>query len=184
MAAALAHLAGHVVLGPAELLDQFLIGRRLLDHIEVGALDILDDGDFQRLVVRQFAHHHRHVVQLGHLRGAPAALARHDLIGIGTDGPDQDGREHALFLDGCRQVRQRLFVETLARLILAGPQESDRQGTRVLCARGLALHRGDFIADERGQATAKASRPVGGRRRVHAAVRMRSRWISSPASLI
>ena len=70
----------HLLLGAAETVHQLLIGRRLFDRIEVGALDILDDGDFQRLGVGQLAHHHRHVMQLGHLGRAPAALARHDLV--------------------------------------------------------------------------------------------------------
>ena len=74
-------------------------------------------------------------------------------------------------------------VEGLARLIFARLQEGDRQGAGVFLGDGLALHRGGFIADQGREAAAqvRADDPV---RRVHAAALIRSRWISSPASLM
>ena len=182
MAATLAHFLGHILLGAVEAVDQLLIGHAFLDGVEVGALHILDDGDFQRLAIRQLAHHHRHVMQLGHLGSAPATLARHDLIAVGADGPHQDGRQHAFLADGIRQVGQRLLGKRLARLEAARLQERHGQGARVLFRYRLAANGGGFIADQRRQPASQSARTIilGH----HATGRSLSRWITSPASLI
>ena len=95
MGAALAHFPCHVFLGAVELGDQLFVGRALFHRIQVGALDILDDGQFQRLVVRQLAHHHRHVMQLGQLGGTPAGEGVENAINDDTSkylnyGTDND----------------------------------------------------------------------------------------------
>ena len=181
--AGLAHLLGDLFLGPVERRGhQLVIGHRLFQRIQVGALDVLDDCDFQRLAVGHLAHHHRHVMQLGQLGGPPAAFARHDLIAVGAQRAHQDGRQHALFFYGCRQVGQRLFVEGLARLVLARLQECDRQRARVFFGDRLALHGSRLVTNQCRKPAAQSARPINGR--VHAAARMRSRWISSPASLM
>src|ERR1700684_4098588 len=48
-----------------ELIFQLLIGGRLLDGVQVGALDVLDDGELQRFRIADLTHDHRHVVDLG-----------------------------------------------------------------------------------------------------------------------
>ncbi len=83
-----------------------MIGGGLLDGVEIGALDILDDGEFERLGVGHLAHHHRHVVELGHLGRAPAPLARDDLelICHALHRAHQDGLQNALLADGIGQI--------------------------------------------------------------------------------
>jgi len=97
--------------GIAKAVHQFVIGTRLLNRIEIGALHILDDRDLECLGVRHFAHHHRHIVELGELGCAPAPLARDDLkiLCAPTHRPHEDRGEHTLLLDRGRKIgRARL----------------------------------------------------------------------------
>ena len=41
---ALAHPGRRLLVGEVELLDQLLVGRRLLHGVQVGAVEVLDDG--------------------------------------------------------------------------------------------------------------------------------------------
>ena len=83
MAAALADDAGDVVLAVLVVIDQRLIAERLFQRIEIRALHVLDDGEFERLAVGHFENDDRHFVQLRALRRAPAPLAGDDLERVG-----------------------------------------------------------------------------------------------------
>jgi len=50
-------------------------------------------ANFERLGIGELAHHHRHIMELGDLRRAPASLARDDLerLGIALDGRTRIG---------------------------------------------------------------------------------------------
>ena len=154
------------------------------------ALDVLDDGQFERLAVAHLAHHDRHVVQLGQLGGAPAALARHDLVSVGFAGdrPHQDRLQNALLLHRLGEVVQILF----ARNVCAAGSGWASETRSAWCARAaarFAARRHRLFADQSGQAAAQVRAdafllPKFSRLRAHAAARIRSRWISSPASLM
>ena len=77
------------ILGVAEIVDQAAIGFGLLDRVQVFALDVLDKRDLERFCVGKILDDHRHVVKLGTLRRAPAALAGNNLI-IVPHTPDDD----------------------------------------------------------------------------------------------
>ena len=79
-----------VLLRVAEAVHQLPIALRLLDGVEVLALDVLDDGDLEHFLVGQRAHDDRHVMQIGLLRRAPAALAGDDLVGVAQGRTDHD----------------------------------------------------------------------------------------------
>ena len=55
MGAGLVDELAELLLGMAIFVDQALIGLRLLDRVEVLALDILDQRDLERLVVAELA---------------------------------------------------------------------------------------------------------------------------------
>ena len=76
---ALADDLRHLLLRVIALLHQRDIAGRFLDRIEVGALHVLDDGEFERLHVGRIDDGDRHLVQAGALRRAPAPLAGDDL---------------------------------------------------------------------------------------------------------
>jgi hypothetical protein len=140
MAAALADVLRHRVLGAAEPLHQRAIAQGLLDGVEVGALDVLDDGDLQRRQVVQLAHHHRHPVEAGLLRRAPAPLPGDDLelAGLAVQRPHQDRLQHALFADRGRQLVDLGLGEVAPRLVGVAVQQLDRDLVHA-GARGLAL---------------------------------------------
>ena len=64
----------------AEFDDQPFEGARLVERTEVFALNVLDQRQRQRYVVRHVAHDDRHLAQARHLRGPPAPLAGDDLV--------------------------------------------------------------------------------------------------------
>jgi hypothetical protein len=77
--AVLAGARGHLLLGHVELAGEPLEGARLLHGVQVGALQVFDDGDLHRLLVGDLAQDGRNGLFAGQLRGAPAALAGDEL---------------------------------------------------------------------------------------------------------
>src|SRR5262245_64287129 len=92
MRPALADDTGDVVLAVAELLHKRLVAHGLFERIEIGALNVLDDGELERFAVVNFKEDHRHVVDAGALRRPPPPLTGNDFVRIGyaTHGPRQD----------------------------------------------------------------------------------------------
>ena len=95
-------------------------------RIEVRALDVLDDGVFERGPVVDLDDDHRHLVQAGHLRRAPAPLAGDDFIHRGLIGhrPHQDRLHDAALADRPGQGFDLICFEVLAWVARIGAQES------------------------------------------------------------
>ena len=104
MAAALADDLGEVLLRVAVAVHQELVPLPFLDRVQVLALDVLDDGDLDRFLVGQRADDHRHVMQIGELRRAPAALAGDDLIGVARRRPDHERLHQPALADRGRKL--------------------------------------------------------------------------------
>src|SRR5690606_28831258 len=79
-AARAADRLGGLLVRRAGLVDQAPDALRLLERIEVLALDVLDEREGERGLVVGLAHDHRHFVELGELRRAVAPLPRDDLV--------------------------------------------------------------------------------------------------------
>ena len=164
MAAALAEGVCQLLLCVAELLHQQSIGPGFFERIEVGALDVLDEGDFQRLAVAQFADEHGYVMNAGPLGGAPAAFAGHDFVLAASQRPDDDGLEQSLVADRACQILEITLGEVLARIVGTRLQQVNghvAQGAHVLHYRFFA----GVIADQCGQSAAKSL--LGGAGHVH-----------------
>ena len=82
MRPALADHLAELALAVAVLVDELLVADRLLERVEVRALDVLDDREFERLLVADVMDDDRHLVQAGPLRRAPAPLAGDDLVAL------------------------------------------------------------------------------------------------------
>ncbi len=171
VAAALADALRQRILGVAELGDETLIALGLLERVQILALHILDEREFERVAVAHFAQQHRHFVQLGALRRAPAPLAGEDLefAGAARVRAHQKRLQHALRRDRLRQRVERFLVEAPARLEAAGVEALDRHALDA--ARRLAR----FIAQKRRKPAPQAAPRV----RTHAT--LRSRRSNSPA---
>src|SRR6185503_18578992 len=104
-----------LLLGMAEVGDQPTIGLRFLDRVQILALDVLDQRDFERLLVAEFADDGGDFVQPGALRRPPASLAGDNLETVAM-GTDDDRLDDAAGLDRGGELGQRLFLEDPARL--------------------------------------------------------------------
>ena len=102
-------------------MNQTLHAVRLVDGVEVFALDVFDQRHRRHRVVGHFAHQHRHLVEPRHLRGAPAAFTGDNFMAA-RDFTHQDRLHQPLCADGIGQFLQRLAVHLGARLVFAGHQ--------------------------------------------------------------
>src|SRR3546814_20575331 len=100
----------------AELIDETLVGFRLLDCVEVLALNVLDDRDFQRFDIVEIADEGGNLVEPRLLRRPPAPLAGDDLIAL-TEGADDDGLDEPARAYRFAKLGQPLFIELAARLM-------------------------------------------------------------------
>jgi len=72
----LAGAASNFLVAEAELPDEPVEGEGHFDWVEILALEVLDEGEFQQMVVGDIADDDRDLVESGKLGGAPAPLAR------------------------------------------------------------------------------------------------------------
>src|SRR6185437_9712146 len=191
VAAALADDLGEILLRVAVAVHKQLVALAFLDCVQVLALDVLDDGDLDRLLVRQRADDHWHFVQSGELSGPPAPLAGDDLEGLRVHGrrPDHERLHKPALADRAGKLLELCLGKIPPRIEPARFQQSERN--IALLGAGNVLER---PSDERGQPSAKscllpADRhcsllPVYPPINDHAARIRRSRSITSEASLI
>ena len=182
MAAALADRLGQRLLGVRELVGQPPIGVGLLQRRQVGALQVLDQRQLERLLVGEVAHDDRHLVLTRPLCRPPAPLARHDLVArrTATARADEERLQDAALADRLRQRLELGLVESAARLQGRRAQELDRDplptGGRALALIGLGAG-----TQQRREAHAEAAAWLGLAAGAHAAANRRSRRSISPA---
>src|SRR5207253_4097002 len=119
------------------LLDQALVRLRLLDRVEVLALDVLDQRDLERLVVGDLANHHGQLTQPRLLRRPPSALAGDEHVPVAVPSDDQ-GQQHSLAADGLRQLLDMPLVEMASRLRAVRTDLLDAEVHHALALRGGA----------------------------------------------
>jgi hypothetical protein len=83
----------------------------LFHRVQVGTLEILDDGDFHRLLVGDLAEDGGDCGFAGKLRGAPASLAGDELEAATGEGPDEDRLDDAVGDDGGGQLGKLIFID-------------------------------------------------------------------------
>src|SRR6185436_15975690 len=93
--ATFADLQRHVLLAELKFLDELGIALCFLEGIEVFALEIFDQGEFEDGAVIGVADDDGHVLQAGLLSSAPAAFAGDDLEAVGAR-PDDERLDDAL----------------------------------------------------------------------------------------
>jgi hypothetical protein len=144
------------------------ISLRLLDRVEIGALDVLDQRDLERLGLAELAHDSGDLVEVCPLRGSPAPLAGDDLEAVAV-GADHDRLDDSALLDRGGELRQCGLVEGAPGL--AGVRLNARSGDHLNAAAAAAAGYGCLLgrlAEQRGQAAAEALRAFA-RLLVHAA---------------
>ena len=126
-ASALADLGGDLLLREVVAVDQCAVCLRLLNRVEVFALNILDQRDLRGFKVALVEDNDRHFGQTCHLGRAIAPLARDDLIVPVRDLAHQNRLQDAVHRDRIRQFCQRLAFKDAARLIRLRFDLSDAQ---------------------------------------------------------
>jgi hypothetical protein len=117
----------HLLLRQPELVDQPVIGRRLLDRVEVGALQILDQRALERLAGVDVLHHHRDLHHPGALRRPPPPLAGDEQVAAAVPRPHHQRHDHAVRLDRRRQLVELGLAEVPPRLLRARVDVLDRR---------------------------------------------------------
>ena len=106
-----------LVVGELEVLDELLVGGRLLERVEVLAVQVLDQRLLEAVGIGGRAHQGGDGLQAGPLGRPPPALAGDELITAMVVGlAHQHGLEHAELPDGRGQRRQGVLVEVAPRL--------------------------------------------------------------------
>ncbi|OIQ68146.1 hypothetical protein GALL_502640 [mine drainage metagenome] len=142
-----------------------MIALRLFHRIEIFALNVLDDRDFERVRIADIDRHDRHLVQAGDLRRTPAALAGDDLVAIlrAAHRPHHDRLDHAMLLDRIGEFAEFGIGEFAARIARIRLEEFDRH----LALRARPIQMRGFAADISDQtcktATKSRTRFVGHR---------------------
>src|SRR5712692_2314504 len=100
-----------------KLLRQTLQAAGLLDGIEVGTLQVLDETKDQLCIITGVdAHDCRNGVKPRQARGAPAALACDQLVAVKELAHEQ-WLQDALLADGFRELAQGLGIESTPDLL-------------------------------------------------------------------
>ena len=105
------------------------------------ALDVFDQRHRDRGFIGHDAHDGGDVVQASHLRRAPAALTRDDLVArglagsLGCERPHDDRLDHPLRANGIRELLQALGPHVHARLVTPSLQEVDGYACELLVTR-------------------------------------------------
>ena len=128
---------GELLVGAGEVLEQLAVGRRLLQRVELGAVEVLQEGVAQHVGVLGLAHDRRDRGQPGLLGGPPSTLAHHQLVGLRTRLAHHHRLEQPDLLDRVHELAHRLFLEDLARLHVVGRHLGDREVGEV----GTGRHR-------------------------------------------
>ena len=118
---------GQLLVGAAEVLEELLVGRGLLERVQLRAVQVLQQRVAQHGGVVGVADDRGDGGQPGLLRGPQPALPHHQLVAVRTGAPHHDGLEQPDLADRVHQLGHRLLVEDLAGLGGVRPDRVDRQ---------------------------------------------------------
>ena len=113
--AALADLAGDILLAEPKFLCEALIGHRFFNRIKILALDVLDESQLKDFLIAGFPDNNGRFLQPHDLRSPPAPFARDQFIFFVTPTDDQRLDDSAI-PDGIHQLLEPLRPEMGARL--------------------------------------------------------------------
>ena len=139
-----------------EVADKALVTARFFDGVQVAALNVLDQCDFERHPVIQVADDGRHFMQSGRLCGAPTPFAGNNFIALPGNWSDQDRLQHTMRAYRRNQVVHRGGIEMTPRLRCIGADISDCQ---PCYARTIGIARRRSLLQQRGKPASKTRNP-------------------------
>ena len=114
---------GSLLVRVVELIDETLDGAGFFQRVQVLALDVLDQGQGQGVLVADFLDDDRHRLELGQRCGAEAPFASDDLVAPIVDRADHQGLQQTMLMDRVRQLLQGGFVHAGTGLVAPGLQQ-------------------------------------------------------------
>ena len=122
--AALANPLGDVLLFHRKIRRESVVRLRLLDWVQILALQVLNQCQFEHVPVGRLPHDDGHRCQSDPLRGAPAPFSGDNLVLFVSKAADQR-LDDAVFADGVLQFLEMFFTEAFAGLKGGGSQAGD-----------------------------------------------------------
>ena len=112
-----------------EALNQLAIAFGFFDGAQVSALDVFDQRQFVSFAIAHLTDNGRHHMELGHLRGPPAAFTGDQLVSVAGAllRAHQDRLHQPLGADGVGKLGQSGLVEPAPRLPGTRIDPFDRQ---------------------------------------------------------
>ena len=133
----------YLLLGHTAVLHQAAVALGLLQRGQVLPLQVLYQRQLPHLGVIRLYHDRRDLAQSGHPAGPPAPLPRDDLIHPAGQRAHHHRLQNTMLPDGIRQLRQRVRLKGLSRLVLIGLNIGNAQ-----CHQAAALRR--LVIQEQG----------------------------------
>ena len=173
-----AYLLRELLVGGAEIVEQLLVGRGLFERVELLAVQVLDQGVPEQVVVLRLLDDGADLGQPGTLRGTPPPLAHDELVPARPGRTDHHRLEQADLPDGFGELLERVLVEGPPRLpgvrrdrgdrdlLVVSPEDLDRapgdadgaatcrRCGRVRPAGGIAVSQQRRFRDERAESPA------------------------------
>jgi hypothetical protein len=115
---------GDVVMAEVELAREAVEGVGDLDGVEILALYVLNQRDFEQVLIGDMLDYGWDVREAGELPGTPAAFAGNELIAI-TEGPNHERLDDAIGQDGVGEFLEAIGAKHGARLKGVGIDEGD-----------------------------------------------------------
>ena len=123
----------------AEVVEQLLVGGRLLERVQVAAVEVLEQCVAQHRVVAGVSNDRRDRRQASLQRGAPAPLPHDQLVASGIDRAQNDRLQQTDLADRVDELRHRFLVEDLPRLLRIGSDGIDRDLRKVRSRNGQKI---------------------------------------------
>ena len=107
---------GDSLLGEPELLDELPVGEGLVDRVEIGALDVLDERELELVPIGELAHQGGDALEAGEASRADTSLPGDELVAVDGLG-HEDGLEDAVLADARAERLEAGVVDAVARLV-------------------------------------------------------------------
>ena len=124
--AVLADFSGGFLLRQGKIFDELAVAEGLFDGIEIFALKVFDEREFEDFSVVRFADQDRQFSETRKLSRSPAALAGDEFV-FAISAADYGRLENALLADRVGQFFDRFLGEIFARLERAGGQFAQQE---------------------------------------------------------
>jgi hypothetical protein len=122
--AVLARAAADLFVAEFVLACEAVIGGGHFDGVQILALDIFDQGNFEEFLIGELLDYHRDLCQSGQAGCAPAAFAGDEFVAVGLSAHD-DGLDDAVGPDGVGKFAEALLLEDGARLERVGVDQGN-----------------------------------------------------------